>query len=173
MRNPIDFVRRHTMNALQQSGPAVAHDDNSFREFQDFVHYQFLRKARLLQNGMQCRHDRHAKVAEQCQHMASRLPTKDAVLVLQANDFNVIDVQEVGGAEVFRHLGLFDLKTNGRRIRVMLSAIIHSDHKAVEIREFAGDRLAQIRCECSDSALSRHMIAKQGYTANAGGFRES
>src|SRR5688572_3857614 len=98
--------------------------------------------------------------------MTSRLSPKDSIFMLKAKDLDFVDVQEVRRAQILRRLCLGDLKANGRGIRVVSSTVVHGHHKAVEIRKLARYRIAQIRRECGDAALARHMIPQNCYSPN-------
>src|SRR2546422_7562761 len=100
--------------------------------------------------------------------MTSCFPSKDSVLMLHANDFHFVYVQEICCAKVHGQLGLFDLETNNCGVRIMSPTVIHRYNKAVEVGELAVNRLIQIGCECGDSALPRHVIAEHCHSADAG-----
>jgi hypothetical protein len=88
--------------------------------------------------------------------------------MLYTGDFHFVDVQEIGCAKVCRLVGFRDFKTNRFRVRIRLSAVVHSDNEAVGRGEFSRDRLAQVGSERRDPALSGHMIAENSNPMNFG-----
>src|SRR5688572_555272 len=98
--------------------------------------------------------------------MTPRLPSEDPVFVLKADDLDFVDVQKVRCLQILRGLCLGYFKPNRRRVRVVASAVVHRRNKAVEIRELARNRFAQICRECRDATLTRHMVAENCYSPN-------
>ncbi len=137
-----------------------AHDDQAFRELRDLVHRAPLHGARLAEDRVQRRHDRHAELAKQRQHVAPRLAPEDPVFVLHAHDVDPVDVQEVGGTAVRRDVVLGDLETDARRVRVPPAGVVHREHEAIQGGELGGDRVAEIGRERRDTAVARHVIAE-------------
>ena len=93
--------------------------------------------------------------------MGPRFSAEDSVFVLDADDVDRVDVQEVGGAPVRRQIGLRDLESNARGIRMTPPAVVHRDDEAVELGKFAVNRVAQIGRERCDAALAWGMCAEQ------------
>jgi hypothetical protein len=76
----------------QELAAALAHHNQPVGEFAQVEHHAVLVGVRLAQHRVQGRDDRHAQLAEQRQHVPSRRPAEDAVLVLQADQIHVVDV---------------------------------------------------------------------------------
>ena len=111
---------------------------------------------------VQCSHQRGAQLAEQGEDVAAVWTAEDAEFVLQADEIDLVDVQEIRGLEVGRQIAFVKLEADPRRILVTLLAVVHRDSKTACLRELAGEGLAQIGSEGGDAALSRHVVADYG-----------
>src|SRR3954451_9174452 len=98
--------------------------------------------------------------------MVSRFAAKDAVLMLYANHVDSVDVQEVCGAAVGSDVALGDLEAHARRIRVTLARIVHREDEAIDLREPARKRIAEIGGESGNPALPRNVVADHRNLAN-------
>ena len=86
----------------------------------------------LAQDGVQGRDDRHPQVPQQAEDVAAGRAAVDPVLVLEADDVGVGEVQEVGRPEVAVEVLLVDLEPDLRRVVVPLGESLtgttkHSD----------------------------------------------
>ena len=115
---------------------------------------------------MQRGDDRHPQVAQQAEDVAAGRAAEDAVLVLEADDVGVGEVQEVGRAEVAVELLLLDLEPDFRRVVVPLGEIVDRHHEAVRTRKLGGHRRAHVVRERGDPALPRQVVADEGDFAN-------
>src|ERR1041384_5771676 len=113
---------------------------------------------------MQSRYDRHAQFAQQRQDMAARPAAEYAVFELQGNDIDAVDVQESGGAAVRVDVLLGQLEAHSGRVRVARFDVVYRQSDASCAGVLGGERLAQIRRERGDTALTRQVIADKGDT---------
>ena len=131
---------------------------------------------RLAQDGVEGRDDWHPQVAQQAEDVAAGYPAVDPVLVLEADDVGVREVQEVGRPEVAVQVLLVDLEPDLRRIVVPLGAIVDRHDEALGLREPAGHRGAHVEGERGDPALAGQVVTDEGDLADfgrlhGGGFR--
>ena len=89
----------------------------------------------LAQDGVQGRDDRHPQVAQQAEDVAAGRAAVDAVLVLEADDVGVREVQEVGRPEVAVQVLLVDLEPDLRRVVVPLGAVVDRHDEALGVRD--------------------------------------
>jgi hypothetical protein len=108
-------------------------------------------------------------VAQESQEVAAGRSTVDAKLVLDRDDLDVVYVQEVSCATIRIELLFVDLKSYSSRIVIAFRAIINRAHDALTFRELRGDGFADIGGKGSNPALTRKMIANEGYLFNSGG----
>src|SRR5580658_594500 len=120
---------------------------------------------RLGQNRVQRSDDWHGESPEQPQDMLARLPAKNAVLMLKADEVELLRIQEVGSVYVFLEISVVDLQADRRRIFVTMPMIGHCDDGSVHTRARLGKGLLQIRRECGDAAAARQRIAYECQTA--------
>jgi hypothetical protein len=71
--------------------------------------------------------------------MAASLASKDAELVLQANQIDVLQVQKVGGGSIAFEVFLRDLKTDSFRIIVPIWLVVHCHDQALGLWVMGGD----------------------------------
>src|SRR4051794_2180984 len=98
--------------------------------------------------------------------MTSGWPPVNPKLVLDRDDFDVVNVQKIRRAPVGIDFLLVDLKANPRRIRVTFGAIVDRSHDAFASRILGCDRLANIRGKSRYATLPRHIVAEEGNTVN-------
>lgn len=88
-------------------------------------------------------------------------PTKDAIFVLQAHEVYVVDIQEVGGAEVRVNILLRQFKSNAGRVGVAGLKVVDGQGNAGRALVFGGDGLTQVGGERGDAALARQVVADE------------
>ena len=98
--------------------------------------------------------------------MAARPPAEDAVLVLQAHEVDVVDIQEVGGAAIGVDILFRQFKANAGRIGVAGFDVVDGQRDAGGLAVFGGDGLAQIGGEGGDAALARQVVADERNAAD-------
>ena len=91
----------------------------------------------------------------------------DPVLVLEADDVGVGEVQEVGRPEVALQVLLVDLEPDLRRVVVPLGAVVDRDDEALGVREVARHRGVHVVGEGGDPALPGQVVADEGDLADA------
>ena len=177
MRDEVDLVGADAVHLSQERRAGSAHDDQPLRQRRELVHHAALERVGLGEDGVQGRDDRHPQLAQQLKDVTPGLSTEDAVLVLDADDIDRVDVQEVGGPPVRRHLALRDLEANAGRVGVTPAGIVHREDEALDLGMGRGDRAAQIRGERGDPALARQVVAEHrdlpDRAAAVDGFDES
>ena len=94
------------------------------------VHDPPLVGAGLTQNGMQRGDDRHSQFAQERQNVAAGRSAENAELVLQADNVDIADVQEIGGAQIGGQVLLLNLEANHFRIIVAAWNVIDGDREA-------------------------------------------
>jgi hypothetical protein len=142
VRDPVDLPLRYAVDLAQQGGARRAHHHDALGEADQLVHRGALELVRRREDRMERRHDRHAQLAQQRQHVAAALAAEDPVLVLHARDVDRVDVQEVRRPAVRGDVAVRDLEADRRRIGVTPVAVVHGEREAVERRECGGDRIA-------------------------------
>ena len=120
---------------------------------------------------MQRRDDRHPQVAQQREDVAARRAAVNAVLVLEADDVGVAEVEKVGRAAIRVEVLLCELETHLRRVLVALGHVVDRDDAAVDRRILSRDSAAQIGGEGGDAALARQVVADETDFANVGDSR--
>ncbi len=100
-------------------------------------------------------------MTEEPHDMAAGGTAEDAVLVLEADDVGVAEVEEVGGAEIRIELLLLDLEPDLRRVVVPFREVVDRDHEAVGAGELGGRGGAEVVRESGDPALAREIVADE------------
>ncbi len=98
--------------------------------------------------------------------MAARRAPEDAVLVLEADDVGIGEIQEVGRAEIRVDLLLLDFEPRLRRVVVSLREIVDRDHEAIGTRVLGGDRRAEVIREGRDAAFPRQIVTDESDLLN-------
>jgi len=137
----VDFLRRCAVYLLEELGAVCAHDDDAFGELEQLRHGLALDGRRLSENRVERGDDRHAELTQEGEHVGARLATVDPVFVLHGQDVDRVDVEKVGGAPVRSNVAFGDFEPYARRIGVATTAVVHREDEAVDISEFAGNRL--------------------------------
>jgi hypothetical protein len=93
------------------------------------------------------------QVPQRAEQVAPGAPTKDAVLVLQAEDIEAPHVEKVRCPLVGRDVALGNFEDDFFVILVALTEIVHGDDPRAEAQALFAERARQIRGEGCDSAL--------------------
>ena len=110
---------------------------------------------------MKCRHDRHFEPRQQLGDISARLPAKDPILVLEADDVEARMVQKFGGLNVFVDLFVVDLKAHGSRIVVVAAGVRHHNYAGLQIQAIERNRSMKIVGKGRDAAATGQMIADE------------
>ena len=110
VRDDLDLVGRHVIDAAQQLAALLGHHDDLRRGLDDALHHARAACRRLGQHRMQRRHDRHGQARQQHQDVLAGFAAENAELVLQRDDVEAAGVQEVRGTQIFFELVVLDLQ---------------------------------------------------------------
>src|ERR1039457_953029 len=105
--------------------------------------------------------NRHSQFAQQRQDVTTGGPSVNAELVLQADDVDVANVEEVGGAQVGRQVLLLNLKANHLGVLVATRNIVDRHGEALALGMRAGNGGQQVGRERSDAAFARQVVADE------------
>src|ERR1700730_10823146 len=97
-------------------------------------------------------------------------PSIDAVLVLDQDDLDIVDVEEVSCATIGIELFLVDLESYPRRIVITFKSIIDCANDALALREFRCNGFTNIRGEGCYTALTRKMVSEKCYLLDGGNY---
>ncbi len=158
MRNQRDLRPWHPVDADEKVGGARAHRHEPIRQDRQFLQHVALRRVRFVEHRVQCRDNRHAEVVQQGENVAAGWPAEDPVLVLEADDVDVADVEEVGRTLIRRQVPLGQFEPDAIRVRVPARTIVDRDGEARILALVTHDRVAEVRCERCDAAASREVI---------------
>jgi hypothetical protein len=164
VRNDVDAAGCDAVDRVQHVPAVLAHDDQPLRQGGDFVDDQPLRGVGRTQNRVQRRDDRHPERSQQEQQVIAGLAAEDAELMLQADQVHLIDVQVVRASQVGDGVRFGDLETHDRGVRVYLAGIVHRDDKCLHRGSGARQRVDQVGGEGGNPALTRQVIADDGYS---------
>ena len=133
MGNQIDLFRRHAVNVKSEnvwlrSAMTTTRADSShsrcitrrWSSFGDCKH------------GVQCAHDGHAQIAQQCQNVPARRAAINAEFMLQANDIDIREVQKIGRSPIGGKLLLLNFKAYLGRIIVSAFDVVHRHDDALD-----------------------------------------
>ena len=112
VRDDLDFFHRRPVHGAQQLATLLRHDDDPRRHLDDAIHDIALHRRRLGQNGVQRRDDRHGQPRQQRHDVAARFAAENAEFMLQADDFELAGIEEVGRAHVVFDLVIVDVEPN-------------------------------------------------------------
>src|ERR1700730_5301562 len=93
------------------------------------------------------------------QDMASGRPAEDSVLVLEADQVDIVEVQEFSGFLIRRQVILSQRPSYSCRIVISLFRVVYRQGQQSSRPVLRGNGGAQVRCERSNSTLSRKVIA--------------
>ena len=135
VRDQVDLGLGDAVDLPQERPGPLGHDDDAGGQVGQLRQDPPLVGVRLAQDGVQGRDDRHPQVAQQAEDVAAGRAAVDAVLVLEADDVGVGEVQEVGRPEVAVQVLLVDLEPDLRRVVVPLGAVVDRHDEALGVRE--------------------------------------
>lgn len=88
----IDLGCRSTIDFLEHLTTPLAHDNELGRKGDDRFHNKPLIRPGILQDGVQCRDNRHPEFTHECQDVTASFAAKDPELMLQTNRIHIGDV---------------------------------------------------------------------------------
>ena len=159
VRDQIDFVFRDPVQLAQKLLPLLAHHHDAVGTIEDFAQGFPLRGGGAIGDGVQGRHQRRAQIAQQREDVAPIRTAKNAELVLQADDVDLVDVQEIGRLGVGRQVVLAKLEADPGRILIALRPVVHRDGKTSCLGKLSGQRFAQVGGEGGNPALPRQVVS--------------
>ena len=107
---------------------------------------------------MQSCHNGHAQFTQQGENVAARPPAKNSIFELQANEIDVVDIQEIGGASIRLNIFFRQFKSNAGRVSVAAFDVVDGQRDARGVAVFGGDGLAEIGGERGNAALARQVV---------------
>jgi hypothetical protein len=140
----------------------VTHDDNAVAEAGEFFEDGALAWGRLGEDGVEGGNDGHAQGAREFKDMTAVFAAENAVFVLEKDAIDLIDVEEIGGGDVFNLLVLGDLEADFVGIIIAGGVVVDGDDTGLALAYFSGDRVAQIFCESGDATLTGNITAHEG-----------
>ena len=161
VRDQVDLGVGDVVDVAKERAGTLGHHDQAGRELGDLTEHAALLGAGLLEHGVQRRDDRHPQVAQQADDMAAGRAAEDAVLVLEADDVGVGEIEEIGRPQVRVELLFLDLEPDFRRVVVTLGNVVDRHDEAIRAGILGGDRRAEVVGEGRDAALSRQVIADE------------
>ncbi len=90
--------------------------------------------------------------------MAAVRPPVDAELVLDADDVDLVDVEEVGGELIVAHAAVADLEAHLVGVAIAFRPVGHGHGEAIAPRSLGRDRAQEVSRERRDAAPTRHVI---------------
>lgn len=100
--------------------------------------------------------------------MAAGRPAKYPILVLQADDIHIADIQEVSRAHIREQILLFDFEANDIGVCIALFDVVHGHRKALARAVLGSHREQEIGRKCRDAALTGRIIAEKRDLSNLG-----
>src|SRR5579863_594570 len=97
MRNQVDLAAGYFEYLLQELGRQLAHHDQAVRQGHDLLHDPPLVRTGFAKDGVESGDERHAETAEKGQNVTARRATKNSILMLQAHQIEIAEIQELGG----------------------------------------------------------------------------
>ncbi len=134
VRNHVDLGGRRIVDFLQHPPAALRHNNHASGKREQFAHDAALIGPGFAQDGMQRGDDRHLQIAQQGQDVTTGRSAEDSELVLKADDVNVADVEEIGGAQIGRLVLLFDFEAHHFRIIIAALDVVDGDREALALR---------------------------------------
>jgi hypothetical protein len=159
MRNQIDFGNGNAEDFLQNVGRLPAHNDQAIGQCSDFFHYRSLIGIRLAKNRVQgCNHG-HLQATQKFQDVAAGRSAENSVLMLQANQVNIAEIQEIRGLAIGSQFILRKFEANSGRIAVTFRSIVDRQREKLGGAVFGVNGVAQIGCEGSDATAPGQVVA--------------
>ena len=174
VRDDLDLVVRHPIDAAQQFAAFLGHHDDLRGRLDDSLQHRALDRGRLGQHGVQRRHHRHGEARQQRQDVGAGFAAENSEFVLQAHGVEPAGVQEICGAHVLFDIVVLDLQSDRRRIIVDLTMIGHRHDAGLQSSGREVDiGLLQVGREGCNSAAAGQRIADEGDTAERRHVRTS
>ncbi len=165
MRNHIDLAARHFEYFLQKLGRQLAHHDQAIGERRDFLHHPPLVRVRFAKNRMQRSDHRHFETPEEGQNVTARRAAKDSILVLQAYQIEVREIEKVSRLFVGGQIVLRKGEPYPRRVGIPRFRVIDRNREQLGRATLSGDRVAQVGSKSGDPTLPRKIVANNGNPA--------
>jgi len=154
-----DLARVHSVDLVQEDLGQFGHHDHPGAEAAYLRHDAFLAAVRLLEDGVERRHQRAPEPLKHRQDVRAVATPEDPVLMLKTDHRRVGDVHEFGGPAVVGQGGLADLEADLVGIPISLRDVVDRGHAAsVAVSGGPGHRVAQIVGERRDAALAGQVI---------------
>src|SRR5437588_13047664 len=96
------------------------------------------------------------------QNMAAGWPSEDAVLVLQADHVDIVEIEEFSGGLIRTQVILCQRPPNPRRIGISRFRIVHGQRQQSRAPILGGDSPTQVGRESSNSTLAGKIVANDG-----------
>ena len=126
---------------------------------------------------MQGGDERHLQSAKQFQNVRPCGSAKNSVLVLQADQVDIAEIQEVSGLSVGRKIVLGKFEANSARVKVTFFSVVYRERQEFRGAIFLVNGVTQIGGECGDATAARKIVAhdsdaigKRGAARLAGGM---
>ena len=161
MCDQVDLGVGYVVDFAQEDAGTLGHDDHAGRELADLTEHTALLGAGILEDGVQGGDDRHAQVAQQTDDMAAGRTAEDAVLVLEADDIGIGEIEEIGRSQVGVELLLLDFEADFGRVVVTLRNVVDGHDETIGPGILGGNRRADVVGESRDAASSRQVIADE------------
>ncbi len=158
MSDEVDLGLGDAVNVLEEGSGLFGHHHDAGGQIRQTHQDAPLIGAGDVQNRVQGRDDRHPQVAEQAKKVTAGRTAVNPVLMLDADDIRVGEVEIIGCPQVAVQVLLVDLEPDLRRIVVSLRAIVDRNHEALGVWELARHRRMHVVCKRRDAALSGKII---------------
>jgi hypothetical protein len=100
----------------------------------------------------------HVQAAQQLQDVAASRSAENPILMLQANQVNIAEIQEVGGLAVGSQFILRKFEANPGRIAVTFCSIVDRKREELGGSVFGVNGVAQIGCKRSDATAPGQVV---------------
>src|SRR5581483_7630915 len=114
------------------------------------------------ENRVQGSYNWHLELSQQMQNVAARRPAKYPILVLQAYQIKIREVQEGSYLFVRGHVILFQRYPHTGGVVVPTLRVIDRHSKQLGCSTFHGNRITQVGGKGCNSALPRKIVADNG-----------
>lgn len=162
VRNHVDCVGGGSVHLPEDGCALLRHDDDAVASFQEPECDTSLVGIRALEDGVhRCDH-RHSHLVQKREDVASGRTAIDAEFVLNAEQLDVVEVQEVRCPPVGLGVPLLDLESDTIGIPVSLGPIRHRDDQAFRSKRLRCGRFAKVVCEGCDPAEPGRIVAEEG-----------
>ncbi|OPY59991.1 MAG: hypothetical protein A4E57_04595 [Syntrophorhabdaceae bacterium PtaU1.Bin034] len=160
-----DLLRGDVVDLPEDVFTAPAHNDQPIGQLGDAPGNRRLGCGRCLEYGVERSHQGHAEVCHQIKYVSAVLAAEDPELVLQADDFHPVHVEEVRSETILSQRPLVDLEPDLGRIGVSFRYVVHNHGPVLAGRILRTQRCLQVCSEGCNPAPARHKIADKGNLA--------